>query len=41
MEENAPEYQTAPENLSWSENMTSWRYFKELMNNGEYSGECE
>ena len=41
VEENAPEYKTAPESLSWSSNMTSWRYFKKLVEEGNYSGECE
>ena len=40
VEDNAPEYQTAPEVLSWSGNMTSWRYFKKMVDEGEYTGEC-
>lgn len=41
VEENAPEYQRAPDTQSWGSNMTSWRYFRQLIERGEYSDTCE
>ncbi|MBO86159.1 MAG: hypothetical protein CL927_12440 [Deltaproteobacteria bacterium] len=37
---NAPEYQHAPERWGSGENMTSWRYFDEIVRAGEYDGRC-
>lgn len=41
VEENAPEYQRAPDTQSWGSNMTSWRYFRQLIERDEYSDTCE
>ena len=41
VEANAPEYRTAPDRIVPTRNMTSWRYFKKLVDGGEYSGQCD
>ena len=41
VEDNAPEYKRAPETQSWGSNMTSWRYFRRLLDRGEYVTSCD
>ena len=41
VEDNAPEYKRAPETQSWGSNMTSWRYFRRLIDRGEYASVCD
>ena len=38
--DNAPDYQHPPERWGAGENMTSWRYFDELVQSGGYDGTC-
>lgn len=41
VEEHAPDYTSAPTSWGWGENMTSWRYFEELVRSGDYDAACE
>mgnify|MGYP001203389031 CR=1 FL=1 len=41
VEDNAPEYKRAPEAQSWGSNMTSWRYFRRLLDRDEYTASCD
>lgn len=41
VETNVPEYRTAPAAIAPTRNMTSWRFFKKLIDGGDYSGQCE
>ena len=38
--EHAPEYSHAPD-YDTSPNTTSWRYFKQLIDSGEYDSSCQ
>lgn len=39
--EHAPEYRNAPTSIASTRNMTSWRYFKKLVDEGTYTGSCD
>lgn len=40
-EEHAPDYKHAPERDTYGSNMTSWRYMKKLLNEGNYPTICQ